>query len=634
LRNLEHKLSFAKITRVLFMSHLAIIRFQPRSWLSALLVLILTLALFPAQAADVLTFDKAEFVVQSGEMPHDDAPWVSISLPDQWKHSRPGYGGDVWYRLRFSLNEVPRTEQAVYLPHLCMNAAIYLNGVFLGDGGSFSDPVGRNWNRPLIFLAPPALLKVGENTLIIRVHSPAYSLGSLSPVQIGAHRELRPLYEKQFFWHITLNQTATLIIAAMGLFMLALWWRRRQDTMYGFFGLSSIVWAFNSSNLFLRDIPIPAPLWESLINASFQVFISLLMISLLRFIGLRQRLLERTLWAILIGSPVSLLLLPASTLIPVSMMWHLLTLLSSLAVCVYLVRETLRKPHMDSLLLIGALGLNLVFGIHDWLKQAAISNSGDTHWIHYGGPVFFLVVGGIMTNRFVQALNQYEQLNADLEQRVDAKHTELETQYATLREVEKQRATMEERDRIYRDLHDDVGAKLLGLAISAQRANLPREADLARSALQDLRDVVSRSTQDNTPLDDLLADWRAETEQRVQAAGLVLEWQFPEESAGINVSPQAALNLSRILRETVTNVLRHAGASHIRVVTEVGESEFRFSVEDDGVGFDAEKIKPHRGMSGMQARAAALGATLIWQTVHPHGCRAKFCAPLAALTPP
>lgn len=601
----------------------------------ALAGFLLCIAFIANPAFAVLEMREAEVVaIQSDTPPSDAAQWSPLQLPDQWKHSRSGYGGDVWYRLRFTMSEVPREEQAVFLPHLCMNAAIYLNGVFLGDGGSFSDPVGRNWNRPLIFLAPPALINVGENTLHIRVHSPTYSLGSLAPVKIGNQSELRPLYNKVFFWRISLTQSASFLIAAMGLFMLALWWRRRQDTMFGLFGLSALIWAFNSSNLFLQDIPLPARLWETLIQASFQVFISLLMMSLLRFLGLRQILLERVLWLILFASPATLLLVPNSWFYNATVFWHLMTMLSSAWVLAYLVRAAMKEKRTDALLLLAALGINLVFGIHDWLKQASILYSLEAHWLHYGGPVFFLVVGGIMTNRFVQALNQYEQLNADLEQRVDAKHTELKTQYTTLREVEKQRAMMEERDRIYRDLHDDVGAKLLGLAISAQRANLPREADLARSALQDLRDVVSRSTQDNTPLDDLLADWRAETEQRVHAAGLVLEWQFPEESSRIIVSPQAALNLSRILRETVTNVLRHAGASRIRVLTEVGETDFRFSVEDDGVGFDAENIKPHRGMSGMQARAAALGATLIWQTVHPHGCRAKFCAPLAALTPP
>lgn len=597
----------------------------------------LLLVLFPvsgASASEVLKLHKAEFVMQHGsEPPADSAPWSPQELPDPWGVSRPGVGGDGWYRLSFYLESAPREEYAVYLPRLCMNAAAWLNGTFLGDGGSFDEPVARNWNRPLFFLVPPSLLHAGENTLYLRVNSPRYSLGSLSTVLLGPQNVLRPQYEEKFFLRITLNQTATLIIAAMGVFMLALWSRRRQDTMYGLFGLSALVWAFNSSNLFLQSIPMSAPMWERLIQSSFQVFIALLMVSLLRFINLRQPLLEKFLWLLMIGSPLSMLLLPDELLTRVSLVWHSITLISSLLVIGFLVRATLRARNFDTWLLTGALCINIVFAVHDLMKQASILHDGDSHWLHFGGPLFFLVMGGIMTNRFVLVLNQFERLNSDLEHRVRAKHAELEAQFDSARNVEKQHAMMEERNRIYRDLHDDVGAKLLGLAISAQRANLHNEADLARSALQDLRDVVSRSAQAATPLSDLLADWRMETSQRVQAAGLELEWRFPEQETAALVSAEAALNLSRILREAVTNVLRHAQASRIDIIMRIDGTNFCFSVADDGVGFPGAGLKPHRGMTGMQSRAATLGGTLDWRAVQPHGCCIEFCVPLSALPP-
>ncbi len=578
--------------------------------------------------ASVLELEHAEYVLQDTP-PTATSEWQSVGLPDLWSVNHPGYGGDVWYRLRFHLDEAPREEYAVYLPRLCMNAAAWLNGTFLGSGGRFTEPVARNWNRPLLFLAPPSLLHAGENTLLIRVNSPVYSLGSLSTVQVGPESALRPPYEEKFFLRITLNQTAALIIAMMGMFMLALWWQRRQDTMYGLFGLSALVWAFNASNLFLQAIPLPAPLWERLIQSSFQVFVALLMLSLLRFLGLQQRRLEKLLWLMMIGSPLSLLLFSESWLARIALLWHVITLVCSLLVIGYLLRATFRKPHFDTGLLTSALAVNIVLAVHDLMQQAAILRNGDSHWLHFGAPLFFLVVGGILVNRFVQALNQIEQLNADLEQRVRAKHAELETQFATTQNIEKQRAMLEERNRIYRDLHDDMGAKLLGLAISAQRASLHKEADLARSALQDLRDVVSRSTHAATPLADLMADWRMETEQRVGAAGLQLEWRFPDREADLDVSPEAVLNLTRILREAVTNVLRHAQASRIRIDMQLDEGHFAFSVEDDGIGLPPQ-AEPHRGMSSMQARAAALEATIDWHPLAP-GCRVVLRMPLDKL---
>ena len=86
--------------------------------------------------------------------------------------------------------------------------------------------------------------------------------------------------------------------------------------------------------------------------------------------------------------------------------------------------------------------------------------------------------------------------------RVEQKHAQLQASYARMGELEKEHAVTEERERIYRDLHDDVGAKLLSLVYRAQR---PEDADLARSALRDLREVVSCTGADRFSLEEAAA---------------------------------------------------------------------------------------------------------------------------------
>lgn len=191
-----------------------------------------------------------------------------------------------------------------------------------------------------------------------------------------------------------------------------------------------------------------------------------------------------------------------------------------------------------------------------------------------------------------------------------------------------------ERERIYRDLHDDVGAKLLGLVISAQRANQPREADLARSALQDLRDVVSRSVQTEICLDNLLADWRVETQQRLDAAGLTLNWRIATAQHVLPVNTAAALNISRILRESVSNVLRHARASHLNVDLAWHAHKLVFTLQDDGVGLPDAGITGNRGMNSMRTRASALGGMIQWESLTPRGCRVTLEVAVSHLNPP
>ena len=56
-----------------------------------------------------------------------------------------------WYRLELPASGSKRERFSVYLARVNMNAAVYFNGDFVGDGGSFREPIARNWNRPLLF---------------------------------------------------------------------------------------------------------------------------------------------------------------------------------------------------------------------------------------------------------------------------------------------------------------------------------------------------------------------------------------------------------------------------------------------------------------------------------------------------
>ncbi len=199
---------------------------------------------------------------------------------------------------------------------------------------------------------------------------------------------------------------------------------------------------------------------------------------------------------------------------------------------------------------------------------------------------------------------------------------------------EKSLATQQEqRERIYHDLHDDVGAKLLGIALSAQMDNRPHEADVARAALQDLRDVVSRSVHSSPLLSDLWADLCAETEQRIHATKIELTWHFLQDEIVRPVSAEASLELSRIVREAISNVLRHAEAGNIVVTPTMNAETFMLTIVDDGKGCPTNGLKQHRGMSGMMSRANKLNASLTWSAVEPHGCCVKLCVPLASLPP-
>lgn len=169
-------------------------------------------------------------------------------------------------------------------------------------------------------------------------------------------------------------------------------------------------------------------------------------------------------------------------------------------------------------------------------------------------------------------------------------------------------SVVRERERIYKDLHDDIGAKLLQLVHGAESA---QQADLARAVLQDLRDVVSRSRRPPAPLLQLLGEIEAEMRQRLAAAGAELVWEQEPALPEVALDQAQTLHLIRICRESVSNALRHGEARWLRVRAFRIGAELMLEITDDGQ-FQSARIGEGSGTSGMRERAADLGGDIRW----------------------
>ncbi len=176
-------------------------------------------------------------------------------------------------------------------------------------------------------------------------------------------------------------------------------------------------------------------------------------------------------------------------------------------------------------------------------------------------------------------------------------------------------ATIAERERISRDLHDLLGHSLSLIALKADLAGklVHRDAaacareigDIERSARQALAEVRAAVTgYRHSGLAHALANARAS----LAAAGVELSEQVER----IELAPATEHVLALALREAVTNVVRHAGARRctLSLVQEQGSVVLR--VLDDGSRLDGSATIRHgNGLSGMQERAAAVGGQLV-----------------------
>lgn len=180
-----------------------------------------------------------------------------------------------------------------------------------------------------------------------------------------------------------------------------------------------------------------------------------------------------------------------------------------------------------------------------------------------------------------------------------------------------QRAVREERQRLARDLHDEIGPSLasLGLAVDLALLRHPADPDLA-DHLHQLRESVTGIVEDvrstvadlrMTPqpsLREVVARIAAET----PPGGPLIDNRLNEDRPP---RPSIAGELAAILAEALRNAINHAHATSIVVHGSSNFDEGRVTVFDDGHGFDRSSVPEGRfGLLGMEERAEKIGAAL------------------------
>jgi two-component system, NarL family, sensor histidine kinase DesK len=174
-------------------------------------------------------------------------------------------------------------------------------------------------------------------------------------------------------------------------------------------------------------------------------------------------------------------------------------------------------------------------------------------------------------------------------------------------------AKADERERIARDLHDILGHTLSLIILKAELAGrlLDNDLDRARAEIGDLEAISRQALAEvrQTISGYLSGGLQAELERArstLETAGLTVQ----SRSAGVAMTPAQEQVLVLVLREAVTNVVRHAGAKTCRLRAETVDGGYRLEVADDGRG--AWHVEGH-GVRGMRERIEALGGTLTRQ---------------------
>jgi len=294
-------------------------------------------------------------------------------------------------------------------------------------------------------------------------------------------------------------------------------------------------------------------------------------------------------------------------------------------------------------------------GVLGVLKTGGSYRTDDEVFVRKDGslmPVSFVATAIMEDGKAVAAVTAFQ----DTTQRKQAEQELLESRQQ-LRDLTTYLLSVreEERTRIARELHDELGQMLTGVKLDAtwlinqlpgEQPGVARKADAMTRLIGETMDAMRRIAADLRPvmLDDLglvaAVEWL--TEEFAERTGISVELVMGREQCKRpcelectlqwedNLSREVATAAFRIVQECLTNITRHAEAKHVLISLQCQDGSLILRVSDDGKGISVanEKKRDSFGVVGMRERAYGLGGTLNLSSVPGEGTTVEVVIPV------
>jgi two-component system, NarL family, sensor histidine kinase UhpB len=591
-----------------------------------------------------------------------------VNLPDPWWAARPPRADSAWYRLAVERPAGVPAPLAIYIEQACSHLDVQFNGQTVFTHGDALRGLSRHCRYPQLITLPDGLWRAQGNQLDLRVRSGGPQrvaglarAGALSVVQLGPLATLAERHRRASLVSVDLAAMAGVVSATLGGLLILLGWRRRRDSPVWAFGAVLLCWAALTLLPLWRYPGMVGNVIELLLCSLAAPLVAFASLFLLWAADLRSRVLEQVLVVQCALLPVSLLLAGPANLHLLSSLWHGLLgaeLLAAMALNLWATWLQRRGSFKVTAPLLVGLALSLLAEPAARLADRVLPPAP----VHLVLTALLLAWGAYLISGFARALQTSETARGELESRMSAVQKEIDQQQTELTELRIQReraqrhrrqgadregqlaeterqltlaaeaqlerVTAQERKRIAADLHDDLGAKLLTIVHTSESDQI---SSLAREALEEMRLSVRGLTGKPVHLTDALADWRSETVARLSQANIEIDWRGLNEDTPQLLAARSLVQTTRILRESISNIIKHSGASQCKVRCGIREQEFGLVIQDNGNGISMEldgKLDRGHGMASMKNRAKQMQGQCLVESGPGYGTVIRLTIPL------
>ena len=217
-----------------------------------------------------------------------------------------------------------------------------------------------------------------------------------------------------------------------------------------------------------------------------------------------------------------------------------------------------------------------------------------------------------------------------------------------LRLAEQERALERERGRIAQDLHDDLGSLLARISLlsglARQDKNDPNQvlthvnkiAQAADETVRALEEIVWAVRPGSDSLQSLVEYVAHFSNELFEGDGTRCRLDLPHDLPAMPLPPEMRHNIFLVVKEALTNVLKHTDAKEVHVQAKAMADQLEFVVQDNGRGFDPAKVSQEskrNGLANMRRRAETMGGKLE-VTSTPQGTTVRLIVKVARPTAP
>ncbi len=539
-----------------------------------------------------------------------DTSWHSINKPADIA-SLPG-ARELWIKIHLSNYDL--SNSALFINRVEKIFEVYVDSSRIYSFGNFT----KEEKIPLMGFAWH-LIKLPENsngkTLFFRIRSDSKYIGVYSEIRLGP--------EESFLSEIIKANLSKTILGIIFVFaglvfsiILLFVGKIKQYLGIIIFMTTGGIWTLANSNLTQIFIYAPKLIYYADHLALFASAIGFFML-VVEIIDPKYKKIFTRIYQFLIGYLLVVLFLDITgisdnidTVAP-----FLIFTTITVFVLIYFIFLSAKKGNNEAKILLIALAVYAVFVLADianYFKNVVIKlDTYEMQFAHYGGFTFLVFIAWIFVSRYIK-MNKQMIL-----------------------------AQVNERTRIARDLHDEIGSRLTEIKMVSesfkQRSNLTEDEQAKLEELSSASDEVVSTFGEIVwalnPTNDSLEEFGSYLSQSainfLQKANIRCRIDIPPVFPKTKISYEVRRNIIMAVKESLNNIVKHADASLVTMQLTVTKNDLLVSIVDDGCGFDINNTRKYgNGLKNIERRIKSVNGKYSVETRIDIGTRIKMEVPL------